>query len=135
MRVCDKRPRRGVTLFEAVAAMTIVGMTAISALAAVGAEFRTAERSRRALEAEALATNRLSMLDLLTDQELQSLPDSVASGAFPEPLNAYTWNTTSAPMSEQPGVYAIHIGIGWKGGAYDVASYVYRRPIVISGNR
>lgn len=135
MRAYDKRPRRGVTLFEAVAAVTIVGMTSISALAAVGAEFRTAERSRRALEAEALATNRLSMLDLLTDQELQSLPDSVAKGAFPEPLQGYSWTTTSAPVSAQPGVYDIHIAIGWKGGAYDVASYAYRRPIVISGNR
>jgi type II secretory pathway pseudopilin PulG len=129
------RARAGITLFEAVAAVTIVGVTSISALAAIGAEFRTAERAKRALEAEALATSRVSALDLLTDQELQSLPDSVASGVFPEPLNGYTWTTTSGSVSEQPGVYAVHISIGWTGGAYDVRTYVYRRPPIVSGNR
>lgn len=127
--------RAGITLFEAVAAITIVGITSISALAAVGAEFRTAERARRALEAEALATYRLSTLDLLSDRELQSLPDSVSAGVFAEPLNAYNWATTAGSVSEQPGVYAVHITIGWKGGAYDVHTYVYRRPPIVSGNR
>jgi hypothetical protein len=51
-----------VTLFEAVAAVTIIGMTSIGALAAVGAGFRTAERAKRALDAEALATSRFDMM-------------------------------------------------------------------------
>src|SRR5471030_3123136 len=74
-----KSARKGITLFESVAALTIVGLVAVSALEAVGAEMRTAERARRALEVEALATQRLDGMDLLTDQELQAIPDSVAS--------------------------------------------------------
>ena len=131
----SRRPRRGVTLFEAVAAVTIVGMTSIAALAAVGAEFRTAERARRALNAEALATTRLDAMDLLSDRELQALPDSVAEGVFPEPLNEYSWTTTTEPVDDQPGVYAVKISIGWKSGAYVIHSYVYRRPPLITTNR
>jgi hypothetical protein len=110
-------------------------MTSIGALAAVGAEFRTAERARRALDAEALAAVRLYAIDLLSDRELQSLPDSVAEGAFPEPLEEYSWKTTSSPVSEQAGVYAVGITIEWKNGEYAIHSYVYRRPPVITVNR
>src|SRR5678815_5393584 len=74
--------RRGITLLEAVAAIAIVGMTAVGALEAVGGGMRTAERAKRAIEVEALATSRLEVMNLLTDQELQSLPDSIEDGKF-----------------------------------------------------
>src|SRR5215218_5407957 len=105
------RARKGITLFESVAALTIVGLVAISALEAVGAEMRTAERARRALEVEALATQRLDGMDLLTDQELTSIPDSVAAGSFDAPLDEYKWTTVSAPVSDQPGVYDVRVEI------------------------
>jgi type II secretory pathway pseudopilin PulG len=120
--------RKGVSLLEAVVAVTIVGMTAISALEAVGSDMRTAERSRRAIEVEALATSRLQFMNLLTDQELQSLADSVSKGTFPAPLNEYSWKTTSAPLSEQAGVYVVHVTIDWPSGSYVVRTYAYRRP-------
>src|SRR5437868_13906065 len=113
-----KRVKSGITLFESVAALAIVGMISVSALEAVGAEMRTAERARRALEVEALATQRLDALDLLTDQELQALPDSVASGAFDSPLAEYAWTVTSAPVSEQPGMYSVAVKIAWAAGSY-----------------
>jgi type II secretory pathway pseudopilin PulG len=123
-----KLARRGITLFESVAALTIVGLVAVGALQAVGAEMRTAERARRALEADALATQRLDAMDLLTDQELQSIPDSVASGAFDAPLDEYKWTTTSAPVSEQPGLYAVAVKIIWAAGTYTQHTQMYRRP-------
>ena len=123
-----RRAKRGITLFESVAALTIVGLVAISALEAVGAEMRTAERARRALEAEALATQRLDAMDLLTDQELQAVPDSVGSGAFDAPLDEYKWTTTSAPVSEQPGMYAVAVKITWSSGSYAQHTQMYRRP-------
>ena len=87
--------RRGITLFETVVALTIVSITAISALAAVASELRTAERARRAMETEVLANVRLDVLNLLTDQELQALPDSVKKGTFDPPLNEYGWETAA----------------------------------------
>ena len=122
----------GITLFESVAALTIVGLVAISALQAVGAEMRTAERARRALEVEALATQRMDMMDLLTDQELQAVPDSVAKGTFEAPLGEYKWLTTSTPVSQQPGMYNVSVEIDWASGSYTEHTQMYRRPRTIT---
>jgi len=89
---------------------------------------RAAERSRRAIEAEALATSRLDFMDLLNDRELQALPDSVEKGKFDPPLDEYSWKTTSAPFADQAGVYAIHVTIEWPSGSYTLRSYAYRTP-------
>jgi type II secretory pathway pseudopilin PulG len=122
------RDKRGITLFESVAAITIVGLVAISALEAVGAEMRTAERARRALEVEALATQRLDALELLNDQELQVVPDSVASGTFDAPMDEYSWTIESEPVGDQPGVYDVALNINWDNGSYPIRTKMYRRP-------
>lgn len=122
------RARRGITLFESVAALTIVGLVAISAMETVGAEMRTAERARRALEVEALATQRLDALELLNDQELQAIPDSVAVGTFDAPMDEYSWTIESTPVSEQPGVYDVALAINWESGSYPIRTKMYRRP-------
>lgn len=126
------RNNRGVTLFETVAAMTLVSITAVSAMAAVGAELRTAEKARHTLEAEALATTRLDQLALLTDRELLSLPDTVAKGAFDGPLADYTWETTSAASNAQAGVYDVVVTVSWPTGRYAITSALFRRPAVPS---
>jgi type II secretory pathway pseudopilin PulG len=120
--------RRGVTLLEAVAAIAIVGMTSVAALEAAGGEMRTAERARRAIEVAELATSRLEFMDLLTDTELQSLPDSVAKGKFPVPFDQYTWTTTSSPISDPNGLYDIHVTVNWSGGSYLLRTYRFIAP-------
>lgn len=122
------RARLGITLFESIAALTIVGLVAISAMETVGAEMRTAERARRALEVEALATQRLDAMDLLSDQELQAIPDSVAAGTFDAPLEEYSWTVESNPVAEQPGVYDVALNIVWDNGSYPIRTKMYRRP-------
>jgi type II secretory pathway pseudopilin PulG len=129
------RARRGITLFESVAALTIVALVGVSALETAGSEMRTAERARRALEAEALTTQRLDWMDLMTDQELQAIPDSVASGTFTEPLDEYSWKTTSVPIAKQPGVYAVTVQVSWDGGTYAQHTEMYRRPQQITSAR
>jgi len=129
------RARSGVSLFEAVAALAIVGATAASALSAVGGEMRAAERARRALEVEALATSRLDFLALMSDQQLQNLPDSVAKGTFDKPLDQYAWVTTAAPLATQAGIYDVRVQVNWKEGSYALQSYVYRRPPLATSGR
>jgi len=126
------RRRAGISLLEAVAAIAIVGLTAVSALESVGGNMRTAEKAKRATEAEALATSRLDFMELLNDRELQALPDTVEKGTFPAPLHEYTWKTTSAPVSDQAGVYDIRITIEWPTGSYMVRTYAYRRPPLVT---
>ena len=124
--------RRGITLLEAVAAIAIVGMTAVSALEAVGGDMRTAERAKRAIEVEALATSRLEAMNLLVDQELQSLPDSIKEGKFTPPLDEYTWKATSTPVSDQAGLYSVHVTVEWTNGSYELKTYMYRTPRLVT---
>ena len=128
----SRRARRGITLLEAVVAVAIVGMTSVAALESVGGELRTAERARRAIEVEALATSRLEFMDLLTDRELLSLPDSVEKGQFAAPLDDYAWTTTSTPLSEQPGVYDVRVTVRWPSGSYTLRTYLYRTPPLVT---
>ena len=124
--------RRGITLLEAVVAIAVVGMTSVAALEGVGGDMRTAERAKRAIEVEALATSRLEVMNLLTDQELQSLPDSVQDGKFAPPLDEYTWKATSAPVSDQAGLYSVHVTVAWTNGSYELKSYMYRTPRLVT---
>ena len=130
------RARRGISLFEAVAALAIVGVTSVSALAAVGAEMKVAARAKRALEAEALATTRLDWMSLLTDTELQNLADTVRKGKFPAPLDAYSWTASSTPVTAQVGVYDVQVNVAWPAGSYRLRTHLYRRPpLATSGAR
>ena len=113
-------------------AVTIVGLTSISALEAVGGDMRTAERARRAIEAEALAGSRLEYMDMLNTQELQSLPDSVEKGKFVAPLDEYSWKTTSTPQGELAGVYTVVVTVAWKEGSYTARTYQYRTPPMVT---
>lgn len=127
--------RHGVSLFEAIAALAIVALTTISALSVVGSELRTTEKARRALEVEALLAERVGMLPLLTDRDLQRLPDTVAQGRFPEPLNAYQWTTASAPSISYPGLYDIELSVVWANGRTTVNTAQYRRPPLATSRR
>ena len=124
------RARRGISLMEAVVAVAIVGVTSVAALEAVGSDMRTAERARRAIETESLASSRLQFLSLMTDRDLQALPDSVAGGKFDKPLDEYSWKTTSTPLDDQAGVYDVRVTIAWPTGSYLVRTYAYRRPVL-----
>ena len=122
----------GISLMEAVVAITIVGLTSVSALEAVGGDMRTAERARRAIEIEALASSRLEFMDLMNDRELQALPDSVESGKFLPPLDEYSWKTTSTPVADLAGVYDVRVTIDWPTGSYVVKTYQYRQPVIVT---
>ncbi|MGV3710899.1 MAG: hypothetical protein ACO1Q7_18900 [Gemmatimonas sp.] len=130
------RARRGITLFEAIAAVALVGATAAAAMSAVGSQYRTTTRAQRAITVEALATSRLDYLDLLAqERELLSLPDSVAAGEFPAPLDEYTWKTDVTPVSDEPGLFNVLVTVRWNDGQYQLKSRAYRRPALQSVNR
>lgn len=134
--VAARHARKGITLFEAVASVAIVGAVSAAALSAVGSQYRTTARAQRALVVEALATSRLDLLELLSaDRDLQSLPDTVAQGEFPAPLDEYKWKTTVSPVSDEAGLYNVRITVLWKDGQYQLKSRAYRRPALQSANR
>lgn len=134
MRFRADRGRRGVSLFEAVAAMAMVGVVAVAALEAVGSELRTVTRARRMVEAAALAQSRLDWLDFLNATAMQAMPDSVKKGTFDPPLDDYTWTTDVTPIATQPGMYDVTVRVLWApDGVFQLRSYAYRPPLVTTG--
>jgi hypothetical protein len=103
------RSEGGFTLLEAVVAVTIVGLAAVSSLAAFGAELRAGGRAQRALELEALADEALARIRLLPVASLVSLPDSLRSGYFAPPFETYHWMSLVSPVIGEPGLYDVSI--------------------------
>jgi len=71
-------------------------------------------------------------MNLLVDQELQSLPDSVKEGKFAPPLDEYRWKATSTPVSDQAGLYSVHVTVEWTNGSYALKTYMYRTPRLVT---
>lgn len=120
--------RQGFTLFEAIVSLLLVGLVAISTLTAVGTQSRGEARARRVAEVEALAQDRLVAVELLNADELQSLPDRIARGTFPPPLDQYSWETTSTPVMGDLNLNDVRVRISWRGGSYTLATRIYTPP-------
>ena len=125
------RARPGFTLLEAVIALAIVGVTAVAALGAVAAEVRAAEGARTALEAEALAVQQLALIQILSGEELQRLPDSLAHGNFEEPFERYRWTAKTTPVLGEEGLTAVHVEVAWDAGSFPLQTLLYRRPTTL----
>jgi type II secretory pathway pseudopilin PulG len=116
----------GFSLLEAVVALAIVGLAGVSALAAFGAELRTTERAGRALEAAALAEERLAHLRLAPRRDLDPLADSLRRGRFAAPFGDYAWEATSRSPSGRTDVLDLTVDVRWQDGAYGERTRIYR---------
>ena len=125
------RARAGLTLLEAVVALAIVGVTAVGALGAVAAEARAADDARTVLEAEALAVQQLALIQTLTGEDLQRLPDSLARGTFDEPFARYRYTATSTPVLGEEGLTRVNVEVEWETGSFPLQTVLYRRPTML----
>ena len=122
------RRRNGFTLLEAAIALVVVGMAAVAVLSSFGTTLRTSDRARHALEAEALAGQRLAYASLLSHDELAHLPDSVAHGRFAAPFDGYRWATTAKELHDDDAVFDVGVSIAWENGAFALPTRLYRPP-------
>ncbi len=118
--------RNGFTLLEAVVALAILAVTGVAALSALGAELRAAGRSNHALEAAALAQDRLARLRLLSGEELEPLADSLRHGDFAAPFEAYAWRASASGVSDEPGLFDVSVVVSWADGLYELKTRAYR---------
>ena len=124
--------RPGFSLLEAVVALAIVGVTAVAGLGAAAAEARAAEDARTVLEAEALAVQQLALIETLTGEELQRLPDSLARGDFEEPFARYHFRATTTPVLGEEGLTRVDVEVEWNGGSFPIRTMLYRRPTTLA---
>ena len=120
------RPTAGVTILEAIVAVTIIGVTAVASLAAFGSQLRAGARAQVALEAEALAEEQVARIRLLPTSSLQVLPDSLRSGTFPVPFERYQWTSTVEPVPHEADIHEARFTVRWADGEYSLATRLYR---------
>lgn len=123
----------GFSLLEAVVALAVIGSVSVTALAAFGAELRASQRARIALEAQALAEERLAQLRLLERDELVALPDSVARGTFAAPWQAYAWTSVTSGVAGNPDLFDARVTVSGPNGTHELASRLYRPPRIGAG--
>ena len=120
--------RSGFTLLEAMVSLAILSLVGISALGAVGRDLDAATRARAALEAAALAEDRLEVVRMLDAAALAAPPDSVARGRFQPPFSAFGWRTEVDPVGDAPGLYDVRIEVLWENRARTLRARLYRPP-------
>lgn len=124
--------RRGFTLFEVMVALVIVGMVTASAMQVIASGMAAAEQSQRVMESEALMSSRLEAIGLMTDDDFQSVPDSMAAGVFDYPMEDYSWTMQVYPDDRYEGLYQVQVTVSGRDYVYKTSTYAYRRPPVVT---
>ena len=129
--VQSRKPRSGFVLLEAVIALLIISLFGVALLTTVGAQVRTADRGVVLLTSRALAEDRFMAIQMLDYEDLESLPDSLETGVFPAPFDAYSWTASTEPVGEEYDLFATTITVSAFGYAFPMKSMLHRpRPIV-----
>jgi type II secretory pathway pseudopilin PulG len=116
----------GFTILEAIVALTVTGLVAISAMGAIGAELRAATRARTSLAAAALAEDRLAAIALLSERELEALPDSLARGQFAPPFGDFQWTAATRRDPAMVELLDVAVEVTWIDGRYPMRIRLFR---------
>lgn len=114
--------RRGFTVLEAAIAMAIIGLTSVGVLGAISAATRGVDRSRRQLEASALAQSvgmRLATIDRMV---AEALPDSLAKGRFDDPFGDYTWRVGISTVRNEFDLFDVRVVVSWTEGEFELGT-------------
>lgn len=121
------RPRgEGFVLLEAVVALTILGTVVVAVLALIGTQVRSADRAVTLLAARSLAEERLTAIEILERDDLLALPDSLVTGRFDPPFEAYTWFATVQPVPDAHELYVVEVVVEADGVAFPLRTMLHR---------
>jgi hypothetical protein len=123
--------RPGFVLLEAVVALAIIGLVAIALLETTGAQLRTASKANTLLIARGIAQDRLAALEILSYDELGSLPDSLASGTMPAPFDDFAWNASVVAMEDEYDLWGAEVVVTGRGESFPLRTLIHTpRPVL-----
>ena len=122
--------RRGFVLMEAVVALAIIGLFAIGLLGMVGAQVRGADRSKVLLLVRALAEDRLMAVQMLDNEDMNDVPDSLATGTFAEPFQDFTWSIRVDSIGDEYDLFRAEISVTGRGYTLPLQTLIHQpRPL------
>jgi len=130
----EQPARAGFVLMEAVVALAIIGLFAVALLSTTSAQLQTAGKANTLLVARSLAEDRLAALRLLEYDELGDVPDSLVSGTFPAPFEAYRWTASVEEMEDEYDLFGAEIIVEGRGETFPLRTLIHApRPTVQVG--
>ena len=121
----------GFVLLEAVVALAIISLFAIGLLSMVGAQVRGTDRATVLLLERALAEDRLMAAGMLDNEDLNDLPDSLATGTFTEPFEDFTWTLKVTPVEDEYDLFSTDVLISGRGYTLPMQKLIHQpRPVV-----
>lgn len=118
--------RGGFTLIEVLVALAVVGLVATAVLAQAGAAIHAQADASESMIAATLAEQKLEALRALASSDLERLPDTLRSGRFAPPLEAYGWAARAERSRHEPALLDVEVEIEWQGGRLPVRARWYR---------
>lgn len=105
--------RAGFGLIEAVVGVVIIGAASIGCMATIASHNDLAYRTRRQIEATALAEYRLNELGVLDRGQLSALVGHAVEGAFEDPFQEYSWSARVNQASGVSGIFDVAVSVRW----------------------
>src|SRR5262245_51803545 len=120
----------GFVLMEAVVALAIISLFAIGLLSMLGAQVRAADRSKVLLLERALVEDRLMAVQMLDNEDLNDLPDSLAEGKFDEPFEDFGWTIQVDSVPNEYDLFEAKINVTGRGYSLPLTTLVHQpRPV------
>jgi type II secretory pathway pseudopilin PulG len=124
----------GFVLMEAVVALAIIGLFSVALLSTTSAQLQTAGKANTLLVARSLAEDRLAALRLLEYEELGDVPDSLVSGTFPAPFEAWAWTASVEEMEDEYDLFGAEVIVEGRGETFPLRTLIHApRPVVQVG--
>jgi prepilin-type N-terminal cleavage/methylation domain-containing protein len=123
--------RAGFALIESIVALAIISTFAVAVLATLGAQIRAADRAATMLTAQALAEDRQMAIELLDQEDLLDLPDSLAAGVFPPPFELYSWTARVERVADEEDLFATEVVVTDGPFSYPLRGMIHRSATII----